>query len=175
MDSIRTKEDVLEKITYGFHIVTTRASSQELSTRNRDYIAAGTISWAMQSSFEPPMVTIAVAKDSDLNETIPKAGSFALNILGKDDKALVDAFAAESTIKKDQTINGFNFLNGEKTGAPILDRGIGYLECELSEQVKTNGDHVLFIGTVVNSDLRQPEHMPLHEWETGKHYGGFPN
>ena len=67
MDTIRAKEDVLEKITYGFHVVTTRADRQELSTRDRDYIAAGTISWAMQSSFEPPMVTIAVAKDSDRN------------------------------------------------------------------------------------------------------------
>jgi flavin reductase (DIM6/NTAB) family NADH-FMN oxidoreductase RutF len=174
MDTIRAKEDVLEKITYGFHVVTTRADRQELSTRDRDYIAAGTISWAMQSSFEPPMVTIAVAKDSDLNETIPKAGSFALNILGKDDKALVDDFAKDSVIRKDQTINGYDFLNGTATEAPILDRGIGYLECELAEQVKTDGDHVLFIGKVVNSDLRQPEHLPLHEWETGKQYGGFP-
>lgn len=173
MDSIRTKEDVLEKITYGFHIVTTRADRQELSTRDRDYIAAGTISWAMQTSFEPPMVTIAVAKDSDLNETIPKAGAFAINILGKDDEPLVDAFAKNSTIKKDQTINGYAFLNGAKTGAPVLDRGIGYLECALSDQVKTDGDHVLFIGKVVNSELRKPEHLPLHEWETGKHYGGF--
>lgn len=173
MNSVRTEEDVLEKITYGFHIVTTRADSSELSTRAKDYIAAGTVSWVMQSSFNPPMITIAINKNADLNETIPKAGAFAITILGKEDKAMVDDFAKDSTIRKDQTINGYDFLNGEETGAPVLQRGIGYLECKLSDQVKTEGDHILFIGEVVNNRLRKPEHLPLHEWETGKHYGGF--
>ncbi len=172
MSVTELKEDVLEKITYGFYILTTRVSRTELSTREKDYIAAGTISWLMQTSFEPPMVTVAVHKDSDLNETIGKAGAFAVNVLGKDDRSLVDDFAGDSKIDGEK-INGYHFLKGTETGAPVLDRGLGYLECKLMDTISNEGDHVLFIGKVVNSQLKEPEHQPLHEWETGKHYGGF--
>jgi flavin reductase (DIM6/NTAB) family NADH-FMN oxidoreductase RutF len=166
------REDVLEKITYGFYIVTTRVGKEELSTRHRDYVAAGTVSWLMQSSFEPPMITVAVQKDSDLNETIGKADVFAANILGKEDKKLINAFADDSKIDKTQ-INGYDYLNGMETDCPVLKRGIGYIECKVVETVRTEGDHVLFIGQVVNSQLKEPDYEPLHEWETGKHYGGF--
>jgi len=166
------KEDILEKITYGFYIVTTRVGREELSTREKDYIAAGTVSWLMQSSFEPPMVTVAIQKDSDLNETIGRAGAFAVNILGKDDQSMVGDFSGDSDINA-QKINGYTFLDGQETGCPILERGLGYIECKIEETVDTQGDHVLFVGKVVDNKLREPEHMPLHEWETGKHYGGF--
>jgi len=166
------KENILEKFTYGFYIATTRAPSDELDTRDKDYVAAGTVSWVMQSSFEPPMVTVAIQKDSDLNETIGKAYRFAINVLGKEDREMIDVFAKESTIK-DQKINGFPFLNGMKTDSPILEDCLGYIECEVSDIIKTDGDHVLFIGKVVNHKLREPEAMPLHEWETSKHYGGI--
>jgi len=166
------QEDVLEKVTYGFYIVTTRVGKEELSTRHKDYVAAGTISWLMQSSFEPPMVTVAIQKDSDLNETIGKAGVFAVNILGKEDEKLVNAFAGDSNIDKTE-INGYEYLNGMETDCPILQRGIGYLECKVVETVSTEGDHILFVGQIVNNQLKQPDYQPLHEWETGKHYGGF--
>lgn len=165
-------ENILEKFTYGFYIVTTRASATELDTRDQDYIAAGTVSWVMQSSFEPPMVTLAIQKESDLNETIGKAYRFAINVLGKDDRKMINAFAKESTIA-DQKINGYPYLNGLKTDAPILQDCLGFIECEVADIIKTEGDHVLFVGKVVHHKLREPEAMPLHEWETSKHYGGI--
>jgi len=168
----QVKRDLLEKVTYGYYIVTTRAESDELSSREKDYVAAGVVSWMMQSSFEPPMVTIAIFKDNDLNETIHKAGTFAVNILGKDDQPMIDAFAKDSTIKE-QKINGYSFLNAPKTHAPVFESGLGYLECKVVETVKTEGDHVLFVGEIINHKQHEPEAMPLHEWETGKHYGGF--
>ncbi len=163
---------LLEKITYGFYIATTRKDHRELSTRERDYIAAGTVSWVMQCSFEPPMVAVAIAKGSDLHETVGRSEVFALHILGKDDRELIDAFARDSAVR-DQKINGYPFLNGMKTQCPVLDRGIGYLECEVREMIVHPGDHVLFLGEVVGSKVHRPEAMPLHEWETGKHYGGL--
>lgn len=165
-------EDILEKITYGFYIVTTRVGSEELTTRHKDYVAAGTISWLMQSSFEPPMLTVAIQKDSDLNETIGRSKVFAVNVLGKEDQSMINAFAGSSDVNKTQ-INGYEYLNGMETDSPVLERGLGYLECKVAEVVDTDGDHVLFIGKIVNSELRKPDYQPLHEWETGKHYGGF--
>ena len=167
----KIQEDLLEKITYGFYVVTTRMDSEELATREKDYIAAATVSWLMQNSFEPPMVTIAIRKGSDLNETIGRAGVFAVNILGKDHESLVDAFAGNTEVRG-QKLNGFPFLNGVETNCPVLDHCIGYLECQVIKQLDTAGDHTLFVGRVVNSQTHHPEALPLHEWETGKHYGG---
>jgi len=165
-------ENILDKLTYGFYIATTRAKSEDLDTREKDYIATGTVSWVMQSSFEPPMVTVAIQKDSDLNETIGKAYRFAINVLGKDNRDMINDFAKDSAVDG-QKINGYSFLNGMKTESPIFDKCLGYIECEVADIIKTDGDHVLFIGKVVNHELREPEAMPLHEWETSKHYGGI--
>ncbi len=130
------KEDILEKITYGFYIVTTRVRREELSTREKDYIAAGTVSWLMQSSFEPPMLTVAIQKDSDLNETMGRSGVFAVNILGKDDQSMVDDFSSDSEINTQQ-INGYTFLKGEETGCAILERGSSFIDCKVEEVIDT--------------------------------------
>lgn len=153
MDIICVKEDVLEKIIYGFYVVMIWVDWQELFICDCDYIVVGMISWVMQSSFEFLMVIIVVVKDLDLNEIIFKVGFFVLNILGKEDKVFVDDFVKDSVIWKDQIINGYDFLNGIVMEVFIFDCGIGYLECEFVDQVKIDGDYVFFIGKVVNSDL----------------------
>ncbi len=73
----------LKKITYGFYIVTTRKDSEEMSTRDRDFVAAGTVSWVSQASFEPSLVTVAVKKQTDLHETIEKSRIFRHQYCGQ--------------------------------------------------------------------------------------------
>lgn len=161
----------LRKITYGYYLLTTRKDGAELATREADWISAGTVSWVMQSSFEPPLVTVAIQKDSNLNETIGRSRAFALAILGKQDRELIDTFAGESNIAGNK-INAIPFQEGQETGAPILDAGIAWLECRLEDTLATPGDHVLFVGRVVASGVRQTEAEPLYEWEAREHYGG---
>jgi len=159
----------LKKITYGYYIVTSRKDSEEMSTRDKDFVAAGTISWVSQGSFEPPLVTVAVKKQSDLHETIEKSRKFAINIVGKDHKDMLSSFAKDSTVE-DNKLNGFSFTDG-KTGSPILDDVPAFIECEIREDV-TIGDHSIFVGEVVNAGTRDAGAVPLVEWEAGMHYGG---
>lgn len=161
----------LNKITYGFYIVTTRKRSEDLDTREKDYIAAGTVSWAMQSSFEPPMITVAIKKNSDLRETIERAKAFGFTILGKKDKDLITRFAGDSNLSSSQ-INGIGYDDGPETNSPLLRAGLAHLECKLKKTIDGPGDHVLFIGEVVNADLRRETSEPIFEWETRHHYGG---
>lgn len=160
----------LKKITYGFYIVTTRKVANEMSTRDEDYIAAGTVSWVSQGSFEPPLVTVAIKKQSDLHETIEKSRIFAINIVGKDQKEMLSHFAKESKIEGHK-LDGYGFTDGEYTGAPILNDVPAYIECKLIEDI-TIGDHSIFVGEVVGGDTRDPEAIPLTEWEANLHYGG---
>ena len=169
---MNTNEQVsqaLKKITYGFYIVTTRKSSEEMSTRDQDYVAAATVSWVSQASFDPPLVTVAVRKHSDLHETIEKSRVFAINIVGKDDQDMLKPFAEKSKVE-DNKINGFAFKDGE-TGSPILDEVPAYFECKVVEDI-TRGDHSVFVGEVVAGGTRNDSAVPLIEWETNMHYGG---
>jgi len=84
----------------------------------------------------------------------------------------IDRFSSDNEINTQQ-INGYTFLKGEETSCPILERGSSFIDCKVEEVIDTEGDHVLFVGKIINNNLREPEHMPLHEWKTGKHYGGF--
>lgn len=161
--------EALKKITYGFYIVTTRKSAEEMSTRDEDYVSAATVSWVSQASFDPPLVTVAIRKQSDLHETIEKSRIFAVNIVGKDDKNMLKPFAEKSQVEGNK-INGFSFQNGE-TGAPILDEVPVYFECKVVEDI-TRGDHSIFVGEVVGGGTRDASAVPLIEWETNMHYGG---
>ena len=159
----------LKKITYGFYIVTARKSSEEMSTRDQDFIAAGTVSWVSQASFEPTLVTVAVKKQSDLHETIEKTRFFAVNIVGKDNNDMPALFAKDTKVEENK-LNGYAFEDGE-TGAPVLKDVPAYFECKVVEDI-TIGDHSIFVSEVVGGGVRDADAVPLTEWETDMHYGG---
>ena len=168
-----TKHDeisqALKKITYGFYIVTAKKDSDEMSTRDKDFIAAGTISWISQGSFEPPLVTAAIKKQSDLHETIEKSRVFNINIVGKGEQDMLSKFAKDSDVEGNK-INGYSFSEGSN-GVPVLDEVPAYLECAVREDV-TIGDHSIFVAEVTGGSTRDAEAVPLVEWETNLHYGG---
>ncbi|WP_017730573.1 flavin reductase family protein [Nafulsella turpanensis] len=160
----------LKKISYGFYVLTTKANANDIQERDKDYFAAGLVSWVSQCSFDPPMVLVAVQKQSDLNETIRRSKVFALNILGKADKPMISPFSKDTKVEEGR-LNGYKYTEGE-TGCPLLNDVPAFIECHVEEVVESEADHVLFIGKVVNTGMRNPVAEPLMEWETEYHYGG---
>lgn len=160
----------LKKISYGFYIITTKAPAEELATRDKPYYAAGTCSWVSQVSFDPPLVMCAIQKDSDLNETILKSQTFAINIVGKAELNMLKDFSKGSDVDGSK-INGYVFEELE-TGNPILKDVPAFLECTINDAITTEGDHIIFIGNVVSAKVRNEDAEPLMEWETDFHYGG---
>ena len=135
---------MLNKLTYGHYILTALKPGEDLETRDRDYIAAGTINWASQVSFEPEIIAVVVGQKSDLNETINYSERFTLHILGAHHSDMVKAFGSKSEIK-DGKINGYSF--SKKDGQVLLDDSIGYIECEVKEHLHL-GDHFIYFGEV---------------------------
>jgi flavin reductase (DIM6/NTAB) family NADH-FMN oxidoreductase RutF len=160
----------LRKFTYGFYILTTRKKAEELSQRSEDYIAAGTVSWVSQVSFTPPLVMVAVQKQSDLNETISKSRVFALNFIGSANQQLIEAFGGKTTVS-DDALNGFTFENGA-TGSPLISACPLAIECHLLDAIHTHGDHVLFIGRVDSVTIRDENAKLVTDQEIGHVYGG---
>lgn len=164
-------DHALKQLTYGFYLLATRADGDDLKTRDKDWVAAGTVSWATQSSFNPPLITVAIQKDSNLNETIQKSQAFSLTILGRDEEALISRFAQQTDVDySDHAVNGVSYKAGQ-TGAPILDCGVATLECTLVDALTTSGDHLLFVGKVENAIVNN-DHEPICEKDTRNAYEG---
>lgn len=172
MTSAPTIDQALRKMTYGHYLVATRKDGDELTTRDKDWVSAGTVSWAIQSSFEPAMIAVAIQKDSNLNETIGRSEAFSLTVLGQDDKPLIKKFAKHTDVDyTNNQVNGVSYSEGE-SGAPILECGIATIECKVTEMINLEGDHVLFVGQVVNARVSNDNATPITEADTRFEYAG---
>lgn len=146
-------KNILTKLTYGHYILTARKEADELKTRDSDYIAAGTVNWASQVSFDPPMIMVAVGQKSDLNETIDYSERFTLHLLDKENSQMVENFGSDSDIK-DGRINGHPF--SKKDHQVILNDTAGYIECKVKKSMNI-GDHTIYFGEVVSAEMQKGE------------------
>ena len=141
-----TKKTTLRMIPYGLYVLTAASG---------DRVAAATVNWVTQASFEPPLIAVGVKTDSHAHALIKESRAFALNVLGKGQQALAFTFFKPAE-RQGQTISGEPFRAGT-TGAPILASTPAYVECTLEATVE-KGDHSIFVGKVVDVGLaRQPE------------------
>jgi flavin reductase (DIM6/NTAB) family NADH-FMN oxidoreductase RutF len=163
-------DGALKKITYGFYILTTRKSADEMPTRNEDYFAAGTVSWVSQVSFNPPMIMVAVQRQNDLNETIQKSRFFALNFVSNANAPMIHDFAKPTEVREGR-LNGYVFQEGI-TGAPILTAAPGYIECKVTDVIKNEGDHVLIIAEVADAHLKDENARIVTDQDVDYNYGG---
>jgi flavin reductase (DIM6/NTAB) family NADH-FMN oxidoreductase RutF len=162
------KKTVLRMIPYGLYIMTAEDKDGE--------IAAATVNWVTQTSFDPPLVVVGVKVESGAHEIAIRAGCFALNMLGKDQQGF--AFSFFKPAERDgNTINGEPY-HGGGNGAPILENTPASVECVI-RQIVEMGDHHVFVGEVTGVALRKaPEGRAdeaiLHMRELGEKvfYGG---
>jgi flavin reductase (DIM6/NTAB) family NADH-FMN oxidoreductase RutF len=162
------KKTALRMIPYGLYVLTGGTKDGR--------VAAATVNWVTQVSFDPPLVVVGVKADSGTHAVIKEAGSFALNVLGKDQQATAYAFF-KPVEREGDTIGGEAFRTGT-TGAPILESCPAYVECKLTETLE-RGDHSIFVGEVVDAGVAQspagrPDDVTLALRDLGEKvfYGG---
>ena len=170
MDPDSPISQTLRKLNYGIYVVTSLKDGAELATRNADWVSASTMSWVTQVSLDPDLIAVAVKKGANLSETIQRSQNFAVHILGEEDRGLIDDFDGPAEFS-DEQVNGHTYTKGH-TGAPILDEGLGVIECELHDAITLDGDHMLFIGRCVRAELRRPDAKAVALGETRFEYGG---
>lgn len=116
-------------------------------------------------SLVPPQVLVCVERDADSFDCIERAGVFAVNILEEGrGEALSRRF---STWGVEDKFRGVAH-RAERTGAPILEAALAWVDCRLSQKVSA-GDHEVFIGEVLDGDAH--EGSPLVYYRGG--YGRF--
>ncbi|HKV16159.1 MAG TPA: flavin reductase family protein [Reyranella sp.] len=139
------KKTVLRMIPYGIYVLT--------AAEGKDKIAAATVNWVTQTAFAPPLVVVGVKTDSGAYQIVKSAKTFALNMLGKDQKGLAFTFFKPASVS-DGKISGQAYRSGT-TGAPILVDAPAAVECRVTGIVE-QGDHHIVVGEVVEAHLHKP-------------------
>ena len=139
------KKTVLRMIPYGIYVLT--------ADDGKGNISAATVNWVTQTAFAPPLLVVGVKTDSGTYQTVKTAQTFALNMLGKDQKSLAFTFFRPADVS-DGKLSGQSFRKGT-TGAPILIDVLGAVECRVVSIVE-QGDHHIVVGEVIDAHLRHP-------------------
>ncbi len=131
-----------------------------------------TLNWATQVSTDPKLLAISVEKEAFTHELIAAGGVFTLNVIAREDRAIVRKFTKPVEVDvAARTLNGFPYHDGA-TGAPVLDQAVAFVECEVSQTVDLQ-HYSLFLGEIVNAGFQQPEETEtLRMEDTRMNYGG---
>lgn len=115
-----------------------------------------TISWVTQVATEPRQVGVGIERKAVTMELVRTGGRFALSMLGVEDRSLVRRFA--KPVPADEVVvdaEGTGTMRGEGvhaavTGAPVLDRAVAYLDCQVVHVLDLQS-HCWVVGTVVDA------------------------
>lgn len=102
----------------------------------------------MALSLEPPLLGVAVSRQSAMHELLREAGGFAISLLAGDQEAVAQHFA--------RGVPPFAHWHGIATregaeGAPLIEDALGWLECRRQAEYEA-GDHTFFVGEVLAAE-----------------------
>lgn len=165
--------EALELMVYGLYIIGSRKDG-EVNGMMAD--------WVMQVSFRPRLLLLALENDARTLENVRATGVFSVNILGEESFELAKRFAQpyyaakvsgrpeEEAAKVYHKLADVPYRPGPRTGCPILEAAMAWLECEVETEFPA-GDHTLVIGRAVGGEVRRPGRALTSE-VTGWTYAG---
>jgi len=154
------KKKTLRLLTNGVYVLTSRG-------RHRPGVA--TVTWVSQASFKPPLVMVAVRKESNIFRCLSESGVAALHMVAKGQEHIAQKFF--SPVKpQDAPLRDEPFFEG-KTSAPILTNLRAYVECKVVNLIPEPGDHAVVLLEVVEAEWAG-EVEPLTVSDSPWEYGG---
>jgi len=105
-------------------------------------------------SLVPPLLLICVDKKAESYPCFNETKVFTVNVLSADQEALSRKFAVSGGEK----FEGVSYRIGGN-GAPIIEGGLAYIECKVTQEVDA-GDHTVYLGEVVQAETAH-EGKPL--------------
>jgi len=124
---------------------------------------AFTAAWAMQVSFDPPLLALSINPRHSSYRLLQESGAFSVNVLKRGQVDLAGHFGQPARVDK---LAAVAWSPGAKTGAPLLDDALAWFECRVEGQYPA-GDHVLVVGRAVDGGVRDPAAEALNYRDTG--------
>lgn len=157
------RDDALRMLSNGVYLLTSCTG---------DALHAASVSWVSQVSFQPPLIMVALRRNSHLAHAVRQARRFSLNILAADQRPIAETFFEHQTAAVDtEAISGHAFRMSASR-CPLLIDAMAWLECRFAAEPDTPGDHALFLGTVTGAGIRRAG-TPMVLWDTPWCYGGL--
>jgi flavorubredoxin/flavin reductase (DIM6/NTAB) family NADH-FMN oxidoreductase RutF len=141
-----------------------------VTAKKGDAQSAMLASWVSQASFNPPALTVAVAKERAVESFLLKGATFNLNVLQQGNekdtiKALLKPFAPGENRFGDMAVD-----ISDTNGCAIVTQALSYMECEVEERMEC-GDHWVVLAKVRDGKLLQDEGLTaIHHRKTGTSY-----
>lgn len=121
-----------------------------------------TVSAFASLSMNPPMVLVALDRNSDLLQLVHDSGSFGVNVLSSEQAELATRFARKGSTKFDH-VPWF-----EASGVPRLHGVSGWLACSVNGLVD-GGDHVIALGSIGAAERLPAAPLTYHDRVFGTH------
>ena len=155
------KKAVLRHFPYGLYALTVKHAGEEHGM---------TANWVTQTSFEPPMIAVAVENTSKSIGLIRDAHHFAVNVFQQNQRELAGKLGRASA-NAPQKLKGIKTKPAPVSGAPILADALGWVECRVVATLPS-GDHTLVLGEVIEAGVEHDDALPLTLQEAGFKYSG---
>jgi flavorubredoxin/flavin reductase (DIM6/NTAB) family NADH-FMN oxidoreductase RutF len=140
-----------------------------VTVHHDDVSSAMLASWISQASFNPPGLTVAVAKDRAIESLLYPNSTFVLNLLEEGKHiALMKQFLKPFAPGEDRFAD--TETEPAHNGSPILKDALAYLECKVINRMDC-GDHWLIYCTADAGNVLNPGgRTAVHFRQTGTHY-----
>lgn len=140
-----------------------------VTSKQEDVASAMLASWVSQATFNPPGLTVAVAKDRAIESLMYPGSNFVLNILGEGKHlGLMKHFLKPFTPGEDRFV-GIETETADN-GSPVLSDALAYVECSVDNRMEA-GDHWIVYAVVNNGKLMQTDTITaIHHRKSGTHY-----
>jgi len=138
-----------------------------LTAKHNDQATAMMASWVQQASFDPPTISVAIAKQRPIAELIRASKRLALSIVPNADKTLMKRYAKAKP--GDDPFAGAN-TKLAPSGVPILADALAFLDCELIQIVDFDGDHDLYIAKITAAESLRDGEAFNHQRGNAFHY-----
>jgi flavorubredoxin/flavin reductase (DIM6/NTAB) family NADH-FMN oxidoreductase RutF len=158
-------DKALGRLSGGLYVVTARQGEGE-AARSGAMVA----SWVSQASFEPPGLTVAVAKDRAIEALLQVDDRFVLNILREDNhQQLLRHFLKRFPPGADR-FAGVATLDGVAAGGPVLGDALAYLGCRVAQRME-GPDHWIIYAVVEEGNVADASaNTAVHHRKVGNHY-----
>jgi len=140
-----------------------------ISWREESFDRAMLASWVMQAAFDPPAVSVALAKSRGLAAAVARDCPFVVNVLGETQRGLVGRFGKPAA-PGDDPFSGLEVIRTPH-GVAALATATAWLEClPAAPLVEWSGDHAILLGRVTAAAAAADSPPLVHLRRNGLRY-----
>jgi flavin reductase (DIM6/NTAB) family NADH-FMN oxidoreductase RutF len=154
-------DKALGRLSGGLYVVT---------ARQQERASAMVASWVSQASFDPPGLTVAVARDRAIESLLQVGDRFVLNVLAEGNHQLLLRHFLRRFPPGADRFAGVAILADVAKGGPVLAEALAYLDCRVLQRLE-GGDHWLIYAEVENGNVADADgRTATHHRKVGNHY-----